>query len=560
MVTEETVWGHLQKLQDPMFGEPLSVVDVGLIHEVRVAGSAVYVAILMFNRGRVLIDAAASPIRQHLLQLEGVTEAGVEAVWDPEWTPDRLSPKARQVLGFTADDPPEGRMHVRAEVRAEADAAPVDTRHLDAERLQLGPASQALTDLPRDRLGRWWGGWRYYKRFAVTERAGQSRYREPVHVDVTFAPGQVRDPAAEIRIVDEAAAEEIPCQVLARERDGDAWRCTVVFLADVEAGEQKALLLLHGNPSPACWAPFYPTDLVTRGEGYALEIDNGIYRTRLSPVMGHLRNLEFRRWGRTRLGWEDPSPLSLIDAANDPQSKLDIAWHGEDDCIHWNPDFRNQLRYRMTNWPQAPNYTVDQGALCTVVKRWGYPVCPTHPARAQTAVRLEVTYVFYSGLPYFHMESLLAVEAEADILVVRNDEWLFRQAFSHCLRMDEAGSILTAPAAQNQSFDHNPAAVGFYDETRGDAFVSLRLAFDARGFPGAYRPGLLTLGTTGYGNQIWSRDVFHEARELAIQPGAFVSETNAYLCFSAAEGGLEQAADWYGRLRAPLMATAVLMA
>jgi hypothetical protein len=256
-----------------------------------------------------------------------------------------------------------------------------------------------------------------------------------------------------------------------------------------------------------------------------------------------------------RLGWDDPSPLSLVDADNDPLSKLDIAWHGEDDCIHWNPDFRNQLRYRMTNWPQAPNYTVDQGALCTIVRRWGYPVCPTHPARDQTAVCLDVTYVFYNELPYFTMTSALTVEQEADILVVRNDEWLFRQSFSHSLHRDVGGAIIRTPAAENVSFSGNPALVGFVDETKGDAFVSLRLAYDARGFPGAYNPGLLTLGTTGYGNQLWSRDVFHESSELAIQPGAFVSETNAYLCFNAEEGGVEQAADCYDLLSHPLRCT-----
>jgi metal-sulfur cluster biosynthetic enzyme len=553
MITEEAIWEHLHQLRDPMFGEPLSVIDVGLIHTVHVSGTKVHVTILMFNRGRVLIDAAASPIRQHLLQLEAVSDASVEVLWDPEWSADRLSPRARQVIGFTEDDPPEGSMHVRAETSADPDAEPFDVRQLDAEPVQLGPGSQLVTDLPRERFAQWWGGWRYYQHLTVTESRGIRRAREPVHADLLFAADQVRDPARELRVVDEETGQEIPSQVVGQQQTENGLRCGVLFFAAVDAGAHKTYLLLYGNPSPACWAPFYPTDLVTRGEGYALQIDNGVYRVRLSPVMGHLRNLEFRRWGQTQLGWEDPSPLSLVDADNDPLSKLDIAWHGEDDCIHWNPDFRNQLRYRMTNWPQAPNYTVDQGALCTIVRRWGYPVFPTHPARDQQAVRLEVTYVFYDGLPYFSMRSALTVEQEADILVVRNDEWLFRQAFSHSLHMDEGGNIIATPANQMVSFDRNPAIVGFCDETKQDAFVSLRLAYDARGFPGAYEPRFLTLGTTDYGNQLWSRDVFHQSQELAIQPGAFVSETNAYLCFSLAEGGVEQAADWYARLRAPLL-------
>jgi hypothetical protein len=443
-------------------------------------------------------------------------------------------------------------MHVRADVRADVEATPLDSRQPGATRIQLGVESQALSELSRDKFHPYWGGWRHYKRVTLKESGGQARHREPVHLDVRFARGQVRDAAREIRLVAQDSGEEIPCQVYGQESVGDDLFCSVLFFADVEARAEKAYLLLHGNPSPACWQPFYPTTLVTRGEGYALQVDNGIYLARLSPVMGQLRNLEFRRWGRTRLGWDDPSPLSLVDADNDPDSKLDIAWHGEDDCIHWNPDFRNQLRYRMTNWPEAPNYTVDRGSLCTIVRRWGYPVCPTSPARDQSAVRLDVTYVFYNELPYFTMTSALTVEEEADILVVRNDEWLFRQAFSHSLHMYEGGDIIRTPAGENLSFDRNPAVVGFVDDTTTDAFVSLRLAYDARGFPGAYDPRRLTLGTTSYGNQLWSRDVFHERQELVIQPGAYISETNAYLCFSAGEGGGEQAATWYDLLRDPL--------
>jgi metal-sulfur cluster biosynthetic enzyme len=552
MITKETVWNHLRQLQDPMFGEPLSVIDVGMIETIRVSGSHVHISILMFNRGRVHIDAAASPIRKHLLMMEGVSDVSVEAAWDTAWTPDRLSPRARQVLGFTAQDPVAGRMHVRAEVRADPQAGPHDSRHVGTTRVQLGAESQSLTELSRDKFRPYWGGWQSYKRFALKESNGRSRQQEPVHLDVRFAPGQVIDARREIRLVEEASGRQLPCQVYGLQTVGDQLSCSVVFFADIEAHRECSYLLLHANPSPACWQPFYPTSLVTRGEGYALQIDNGVYQARLSPVMGQLRNLAFCRWGQTRLGWDDPSPLSLVDADNDPLSKLDIAWHGEDDCIHWNPDFRNQLRYRMTNWPQAPNYTVDQGALCTIVRRWGYPVCPTHPARDQTAVCLDVTYVFYNELPYFTMTSALTVEQEADILVVRNDEWLFRQSFSHSLRMDVGGAIIRAPAAENVSFSSNPAVVGFVDETKGDAFVSLRLAYDARGFPGAYDPKWLTLGTTGYGNQLWSRDVVHEPRELAIQPGAFVNETNAYLCFNAEEGGVEQAADCYDLLSHPL--------
>ena len=554
MIAEEAVWNHLKELRDPMFGEPLSVVEVGLIHEVNVSGNDVCISIVMFNRGRVYIDAAASPIRQHVLGMEGVGEVSVECLWEEEWTPDLLSQKVRDALGFAADDPVEGRMHVRAREKADAAVPPVDERKLERGRLCLDGPSLDFAALPRYKFQRWWGGWRFFRRFRVEEDGGRARRGEPIHLDALFEADQVRDLAREIRVVDEATAEEIPCQVYGEEEREATKRCSVVFQADVAVGEKKTYLLLYGNSAPACWPPFYTTDLVTRGETYALQIENSLYQVRLSPIMGQLRNLQFKRWGKTDLGWEDPSPINIVDADNDPLSKLDIAWHGEDSCIHWNPDFRNQLRYRMTNWPAAPNYQVVQGAICTAVRRWGYPVCPTHPARAQTAVRLEVTYTFYRELPYFTMESRLYVEEEADILVVRNDEWLFRQAFTHVLWMMDGGQVEMAPAAEGTSFEQNPALVGFFNADNKDVFASLRLAFDARGFPDAYQPRHLSMGTTAYGNQLWSRDVFHAGgEEMAIQPGSTVGEYNAYLCCSAREeGGYHQAAEWYEQLRQPL--------
>ena len=123
---------------------------------------------------------------------------------------------------------------------------------------------------------------------------------------------------------------------------------------------------------------------------------------------------------------------------------------------------------------------------------------------------------------------------------------------------EEGGGVEQAPAVGDGfSLEQNPAMVGFLNEDNGDVFASLRLAFEARGFPGAYQPQHLSMGTTSYGNQFWNRNVFHAGEGMAIQPGAMVGEFNAYLCFSAAEvGGLRQVGDWWERLRRPLRAVA----
>ena len=99
--------------------------------------------------------------------------------------------------------------------------------------------------------------------------------------------------------------------------------------------------------------------------------------------------------------------------------------------------------------------------------------------------------------------------------------------------------------------------MGFSSERTKEGFVSLRLAYDARGFPGAYDPRHLSIGTTDYGNQVWVRDVFHVGTEMAIQPGSTVGETCAYLFYNIAAGGNQQAMDWYEILRRPLQVSEV---
>ena len=559
MIAEEAVWEQLKELKDSMFGTPLSVVDVGLVYEVKVTEDDVHVVVTLFNRGHVQINSLTSAVRQKILGMEGVGEVKVECAWEPAWTPDRLNDAARQALRFEEGDPPEGKLHVRSEKAASLDGSVAyDERTLDSSPLLLAKDTWGkVADLPGDRFGRWRGGWRYFKRFDLTETRGLGRSAEPVHLEVAFATGQILDPEAEIRLLAEGSDTELRCQVNSPAPGGSTDRCTVVFLADLRPHERKTFYLLYGNPSPACWAPSERSDLIVSGRGYALEIENDFYRARLSPVMGQLRNLEFRRWGHTSLGWEDPTPIDLTDATNDPARALDIAWHGEDSCIHWNPDFSDQLRYRITNWPEPPNYTVVKGgSVYTRISRWGYPVCPVYPALPQTAVAIEVTYTFYSGLPYFTMESRLDVEEEVDINVIRNDEWLFRKAFSHTVSMMDGGEI-SVDGADGPSFDENPALVGFVQEDNGDAFASLNLSYDSRGFPGAYHPKDRGLGTI-HDNRIWVRWAFHaDGGAHTIQPGATLGEYNAYLVYNAGEeGGHNQARERYNLPRHPLKATA----
>ena len=91
---------------------------------------------------------------------------------------------------------------MRSTEKAAADAPPFDAKKLDRDPLFIPEDAWELVEqLPRDRFLKWWGGWRFCKRFVVEERDGLPRRGEPVYLNCAFAGNQIRAMAKEIRLV-----------------------------------------------------------------------------------------------------------------------------------------------------------------------------------------------------------------------------------------------------------------------------------------------------------------------------------------------------------------------
>ncbi len=89
----------LGEVYDPELG--LDVVALGLVYDVRVDGDEVEVDMTLTTPGcpvsEQLPGEAADAVRA---ALPGA-RVHLNVVWDPPWTPDRLSPVAMEQLGFT---------------------------------------------------------------------------------------------------------------------------------------------------------------------------------------------------------------------------------------------------------------------------------------------------------------------------------------------------------------------------------------------------------------------------------------------------------------------------
>ncbi|RKY57135.1 MAG: ring hydroxylating protein, partial [Candidatus Latescibacterota bacterium] len=72
----------------------------GLVYEVKVEDGDVRVKMTMTAPGCPLSAWIARQAEDAVRSLEGVKDVHVELVWDPPWTPDRMSEEAKRTLGL----------------------------------------------------------------------------------------------------------------------------------------------------------------------------------------------------------------------------------------------------------------------------------------------------------------------------------------------------------------------------------------------------------------------------------------------------------------------------
>jgi metal-sulfur cluster biosynthetic enzyme len=97
---ESDVREALKTVEDPEAG--MSIVDLGLVYAIATAAGRVHVQMTMTSPacpvGPYLVDEAAAAIRA--AAPEG-TDVEVELVWEPPWTPERMSPEAQSRFGWS---------------------------------------------------------------------------------------------------------------------------------------------------------------------------------------------------------------------------------------------------------------------------------------------------------------------------------------------------------------------------------------------------------------------------------------------------------------------------
>lgn len=97
-VTETAVTDQLRQIDDPELG--LNLVDLGLIYGIEIADGVVTVRMTLTTPGCPLHETILPAVEQLVGAIDGVRDVRVDLVWDPPWTPERLSPLGALALGW----------------------------------------------------------------------------------------------------------------------------------------------------------------------------------------------------------------------------------------------------------------------------------------------------------------------------------------------------------------------------------------------------------------------------------------------------------------------------
>lgn len=103
MPTTEDVYKELKQVFDPEI--PVNIVDLGLVYDVALdeAGAC---TITMTLTSQSCPEARTIPevMKRRVNALPGVTGTQIQIVWEPAWSPQKISEEGRKMLGIDQED------------------------------------------------------------------------------------------------------------------------------------------------------------------------------------------------------------------------------------------------------------------------------------------------------------------------------------------------------------------------------------------------------------------------------------------------------------------------
>jgi len=95
-LTVDGIMNALRNCYDPEI--PVNIVDLGLVYGVAIDNDNVKVRMTLTTIGCPAHAYLMNQVQTEIEKIPGVKKAEVEIVWEPPWTPDKMSPEAKKRL------------------------------------------------------------------------------------------------------------------------------------------------------------------------------------------------------------------------------------------------------------------------------------------------------------------------------------------------------------------------------------------------------------------------------------------------------------------------------
>jgi len=98
LVTKDEIVTVLKDCYDPEI--PINIWDLGLVYDIAIQDGDVGIKMTLTAPGCMMGTMIAEEVKTKVKALQGVNAAKVELVWDPPWSPDKMSEEAKAQMGI----------------------------------------------------------------------------------------------------------------------------------------------------------------------------------------------------------------------------------------------------------------------------------------------------------------------------------------------------------------------------------------------------------------------------------------------------------------------------
>jgi FeS assembly SUF system protein len=94
----DEIIGALKCVYDPEI--PVDIYELGLIYDIQIDDGHVHIDMTLTAPACPVAGTMPGTVKSAVEQVPGVRSCEVDLVWEPQWTPERMSEGARLQLGF----------------------------------------------------------------------------------------------------------------------------------------------------------------------------------------------------------------------------------------------------------------------------------------------------------------------------------------------------------------------------------------------------------------------------------------------------------------------------